>query len=94
MIICKKEKVYGCPSAVVSVCKYINYSRLHLIADLMNGGSRAGRWSLKIPDVASTPFVVLIAWLLWRERNDRIFNEAEVGLQWIVAGFAPLSDML
>jgi hypothetical protein len=48
MIICKKEKVYGCPSAVVSVCKYISYSRLHLIADLMNGGSRAGRWSLKI----------------------------------------------
>jgi hypothetical protein len=44
--------------------------------------------------VVKDPFVVLIAWLLWRERNDRIFNEAEVGLQWIVAGFAPLSDML
>jgi hypothetical protein len=51
-------------------------------------------------------FDFLISWLLWRERNDRIFNEAcnlvtqlaqnvaEVGLQWIVVSFVPLSDVL
>jgi hypothetical protein len=50
--------------------------------------------------------VVLVAWPLWREGNERVFNGtcklthqlaqhvADVRLQWNVAAFSTLSDML
>jgi hypothetical protein len=50
--------------------------------------------------------VVLISWLVWKQRNDRIFNNSmlhaaqlalwikEEGLLWVAAGYSPLSDFL
>jgi hypothetical protein len=64
-----------------------------MVASMVVKGSRRGFNSL----------VVLIAWLLWWERNDRVFNGVHklahqlaqhVGLQWIIAGFSSLSDRL
>jgi hypothetical protein len=50
--------------------------------------------------------MVLVAWLLWKERNDRVFNNStrqaaqlaawirEEGRQWVLAGYSCLSCLL
>jgi hypothetical protein len=46
---------------------------------------------------------VLVAWLLWKERNDRVFNNSmwqaaqlirEEGHQWVLAGYSCLLELL